>query len=170
MDESLSWGAHISEVNRKVARDLAAQRRLKPLCPQPVLITIYKSLILQHLDYRSAVWGGIVAGLSNKLEKLQNRAAPIITGADWTKDPLGFFLTLTGRALLTDEPNKSVKTLTFKTVNKQLPEYISERFLHTNTIHRDNLRDSELNLFIPRPNTEALKKSFRYRVYMEQSA
>ena len=49
----------------------------------------------------------------------------------------------------------------FKTVNKQLPEYISEKFVNTNTIHRYNLR--ELNLFIPGPNTEALKKSFRYR-------
>ena len=35
--------------------------------------------------------------------------------------------------------------------------------MNTNTIHRYNLRDSELNLFIPTPNTEALKKSFPYR-------
>ena len=27
----------------------------------------------------------------------------------------------------------------------------------------DNLRGAQHNLFIPRPNTEALKKSFRYR-------
>ena len=64
-------------------QDHAVQRRLKPLCSQPVLIKIYKSLILAHLDYCSAVWGGIGAGLSKKLEKLQNRAARIITGANW---------------------------------------------------------------------------------------
>ena len=51
----------------------------------------------------------------------------------------------------------------FKTVNEQLPVYISERIENTNTIHRYNLRESELNLFIPRPNSEALKRSFRYR-------
>ena len=51
----------------------------------------------------------------------------------------------------------------FKAVNKQLPEYISENFTNVNTIHRHNLRGSEHNLFIPRPSTEALKKSFQYR-------
>ena len=94
VDESLSWGPHISEVNQKVARGLAALRRRTPLCPQPVLITIYKSLILPHFDYCSALLGGIGAGLSNKLEKLQNRATRIITGADWdVRSCLGFFLT-----------------------------------------------------------------------------
>ena len=52
----------------------------------------------------------------------------------------------------------------FKTVREQLPEFISERFQNTNTISRYNLRDSELNLSIARPNSEALKKSFHDRV------
>ena len=51
----------------------------------------------------------------------------------------------------------------FKAANKQVPEYISEKFINVNTIHGHNLRGSEQNLFIPRPKTEALKKSFRYR-------
>ena len=33
MDETLSWGTHISEVSGKVAKALAALRRLKPICP-----------------------------------------------------------------------------------------------------------------------------------------
>ena len=62
---------------------------------------------------------------------------------------------------LADRRTKQMEALMFKAVNGQLPEYISERFKNTNTIHRCNLRDSELNLFILRPNSEALKKSFR---------
>ena len=83
MDETLSWEAHISEVVSKVAKVLAALRRLRPICPQSILVTIYKSLILPHLDYCSAVWGCIGNGLSQKLQKLQNRAARIITGSGW---------------------------------------------------------------------------------------
>ena len=129
---------------------------------QPVLITIYKSLILPHLDYCSVVWGGIGVGLSNKLKKLQNRAARIITGADWDvrSSQILSGLNWTSHA---DRRIKEIKTLMFKSVNKQLPEYISKRFVNTNTIHRYNLHDSELNIFIPRLNTEALKKSFWYR-------
>ena len=45
VDETLSWEAHISEVVGKVAKVLAAPSRLKPICPQNTLVTIYKSLI-----------------------------------------------------------------------------------------------------------------------------
>ena len=83
MDETLSWEAHISVVVSRVAKVLAALRRLRPTCPRSTLVTIYKSLILPHLDYCSAVWGCISNGLSQKLEKLQNRAAYIITGSGW---------------------------------------------------------------------------------------
>ena len=50
----------------------------------------------------------------------------------------------------------------FKTANDLVPEYLSDKFTSVNTIHRHNLRGAQHNLFIPRPNTEALKKSFRY--------
>ena len=69
-DETLSWEAHISEVVGKVAKVLAALTRLRPIYPQSTLVTIYKSLILLHLDYCSAFWGCIGNGLSQKLEKL----------------------------------------------------------------------------------------------------
>ena len=54
-------------------------------------------------------------------------------------------------------------SLIFKTVNHLVPEYLSDKFASVNTIHRHNLRGLQLNLFIPRPNTEAFMKSFRYR-------
>ena len=50
VDETLSWEAHISEVVSKVAKVLAALRRLRPICLQSTLVTIYKSLIFWHLD------------------------------------------------------------------------------------------------------------------------
>ena len=53
------WEAQISEVVSKVAKLLAALRRLRPICSQSTLVTIYKSLILPHLDYCSAVCTGM---------------------------------------------------------------------------------------------------------------
>ena len=44
----------------------------------------YKSLILPDFDYCSAVWGCIGSGLTQKLQKQQNRAARImITGSSY---------------------------------------------------------------------------------------
>ena len=50
----------------------------------------------------------------------------------------------------------------FKTVNNLVPEYLSDKFASINTIHRHNLRGAQHKLFIPRPNSEAVKKIFRY--------
>ena len=162
VDETLSWEAHISEVIGKVAKVLAALRRLRPICPQSALVTIYKSLILPHLDYCSAVWGCIGNGLSQKLEKLQNRAARIITGSSWDASSAPILHALKWDSLA-DRRVKQLKSLMFKTVNNLVPEYVSDKFASINTIHRHNLRGAQHNLFIPRPNSEALKKSFRYR-------
>ena len=162
VDETLSWEAHISEVIGKVAKVLAALRRLRPICPQSTLVTIYKSLILPHLDYCSAVWGCIGNGLSQKLEKLQNRAARIITGSSWDASSAPILHALKWDSLA-DRRAKQLKSLMFKTVNNLVPEYLSDKFASINTIHRHNLRGAQHNLFIPRQNTETLKKSFRYR-------
>ena len=53
----------------------------------------------------------------------------------------------------------------FKIVNHLVPEYLSDKFANVNYIHRHKLRalGAQYNLFIPRPNTEALEKRFRYR-------
>ena len=43
----------------------------------------------------------------------------------------------------------------FKTVNNPVPEYLSDKFISANIIHRQNLRDTQHNLFIPQPNLAA---------------
>ena len=40
VDETLSWEAHIFEVVGKVAKVLAALRRLRQICPQVTLVTL----------------------------------------------------------------------------------------------------------------------------------
>ena len=44
------------------------------------LIHAYNALILPHLDYCCDVWDTIGATLSDRLQKLQNWAARVITG------------------------------------------------------------------------------------------
>ena len=161
-DETLSWEAHISEVIGKVSKALAALRRLKPILPLRILISIYKSLILPHFDYCSSVWGSIGKGLALKLQKLQNRAARIITGSDWDVRSSQILADLNWPSLEVRRSNQ-FKTFMHKAMNKQVPEYIAEKLIMANTVHQYNLRGSEYNLFVPRPNTEALKRSFAYR-------
>ena len=44
---------------------------------------VYKTLIQPRFDYCSPLWDNCGLGLQDKLQKFQNRAARVITGADY---------------------------------------------------------------------------------------
>ena len=118
MEETLSWETRTSDVVSKVAKVLTALRKLRPICLQSTLVTIYKSLILPDLDYCSTAGGEryIGNGLSQKLEKLQNRAACIITGSGWDARSLQTLRVVKWESL-TDRRAKQLKSLMFNTAN-----------------------------------------------------
>ena len=83
--DHLTWNSHITSVARKVSSGIGALRRTKPFIPKEHLINIYRSIIEPYFDYCCIVWDGIGEGLANRLQKLQNRAGRVITGAPYTK-------------------------------------------------------------------------------------
>ena len=52
----------------------------KAVCSKSTLVKIYNAIVLSHFDYCSLVWDNCCDYLKNRLQKLQNRAARIITG------------------------------------------------------------------------------------------
>ena len=75
----LSWSKHVDEISKKVSSAIGALKRVRPFIPTDVAVQIYNALILPHFDYCSPVWDGMSGCLSDKLQKLQNRAARVIT-------------------------------------------------------------------------------------------
>ena len=90
--------------------------------------------------------------LWEKLQKLQNRL-PFITRSSCD----------TSSSSLPEELNwnifMSVNRIKLKvTINKRAPLYLQAMFSPNEYVY--NLRDSEKKLFVPRPHTEYLKRSF----------
>lgn len=83
LDEGLTWESHVSAIISKVSKVIGVLRRLKPLLPLSALVLIYNSLIQPHFDYCSVVWDNLSKGLAQKLQRIQNRAARIVTGSDF---------------------------------------------------------------------------------------
>ena len=84
LDDGLTWESHVSAIISKVSKVIGVLRRLKSLLPLSALVLIYNSLIQPHFDYCSVIkiiWLG--GGLGQKLQRMQNRAARIITGSDY---------------------------------------------------------------------------------------
>ena len=83
IDEFLTWDTHIASVSKKVSSGLSIMTKIKPFIPISSLLNIYQSIVEPYFDYCSIVWNGIGDNLADKLQKLQNRAARVITGADY---------------------------------------------------------------------------------------
>ena len=75
----LSWSKHVDEICKKASSAIGALKRVRPFIPTDVAVQIYNALILLHFDYCSPVWGCMSGYLRDKLQKLQNRAARVIT-------------------------------------------------------------------------------------------
>ncbi len=78
LDDKLSWNKHIDKVAKKVTSGIGAIRKIRDFVNRDILISIHNALINPHFDYYSEVWDTMGVGLSNRLQKLQNRAARVI--------------------------------------------------------------------------------------------
>ena len=79
IDENLNWGPHIKAITKKVSKGLGALRRIRNLVPKDTLNTVYQSIVQPHFEYCSPVWDTFGKVLRDSLQRLQNRAARVIT-------------------------------------------------------------------------------------------
>ena len=98
--------------------------------------------------------------LSDKLQKIQNRAARVVTksGYEIRSDKL---LNDLNWDKLVVRRDKQMATLMFKASHGLVPKYIQTQFDKRSLSY--SLRNQENSLLIPKPRTEYLKKSFSYR-------
>jgi len=159
IDDRLSWSKHIHEICKKIASAIGALKRLRPFVTQAVAILVYKALILPHFDYCSAVWDGLSGHLSDKIQKLQNRAARAIMRANYDTSSSVLLEELCWDTLSVRRKKQKV-TLMFKSIHELAPQYLQDLFTlrHTNY----NLRNSDIKLALPKPRTNYLKRSFSY--------
>ena len=85
IDAQLSWSKHVDEICRKASSAIGALKRVRPFISTDVAAQIYNALILPHFDYCSPVWDCMSGYLSDKLQKLQNRATRVITKSPFDK-------------------------------------------------------------------------------------
>ena len=126
-----------------------------------VLIKVYNSLVQPHFDYCNVVWGNCNKGLSEKLQRLQNRAARILMSASYDSNLDDLFRALGWRRLYYQRlEQKSI--LMYKTLHGMTPDYLRSRFVYRDNISAYRLRNTENKLVLPQPRTDYLKRSFLY--------
>ncbi|XP_031575394.1 uncharacterized protein LOC116309010 [Actinia tenebrosa] len=161
IDQNLSWNEHIDKLSKKIASGIGALKRIRPFVPTSTLQFIYSSLIQPHFDYCCVVWDNCNKTLTDKLQKLQNLAARVLTFSsyDASADPL--FRKL-GWKKLEVQLKIQKAAMVYKSLHDLTPAYLSSIFIDRSNITNYSLRNTEGKLAIPRPRTNYLKNSFSY--------
>ena len=98
--------------------------------------------------------------LSDKLQKLQNRVARVITKSPFDTSSNILLEMLSGRSCLFVE-KKQEALIMYNTLDELAPEYLQCLFTQR-YVNDYNLRNLEGKLSLPKPNTNYLKRSFCY--------
>ena len=57
INENLKWNTHIDHISKKMSRIIGLLNQMKMIFPQEILLSIYNTLILPHLNYCILSWG-----------------------------------------------------------------------------------------------------------------
>ena len=79
LDQTLSWNNHVNMVKSKLSKIIGVLYRLKHIFPQNVLLSIYNSLFISHVNYGLLLWGSKAASICN----LQKKAIRIVTNSKY---------------------------------------------------------------------------------------
>jgi hypothetical protein len=97
---------------------------------------IYNALILPHFDYCSLVWSNCSETLKLNLQKLQNRAARVITGDNYDVRSKQILLKLGWKTLCLDERRQNLMEKCMSNVmNDNGPEIIGSLFEKCNNFN-----------------------------------
>ena len=143
IDEHLSWSNHIDALSKKISSAIGALKRTRPFISEHTARQIYQALILPHFDYCSSVWGDCNLTLTDKLQKLQNRAARANTRSNYDTSASSLLNRLNWDDLITRRQELKAK-LMFKTTNGLTPVYLLNLFSTRSTQY--NLKTQRLSL------------------------
>ena len=76
-----SWLSHIDYIKEKALQSINIMRRLKFILDRKSLETVYLSFIRPILEYGDTIWDNCTQYEKQELDKIQNEAARIVTGA-----------------------------------------------------------------------------------------
>ena len=79
IDENLTWSNHINATTKKVSSGIGSIKRISHCVPPATLYNICHGLVQSYFDYCSVVCGNCAKTLSDKLQRLQNRAVRVLT-------------------------------------------------------------------------------------------
>ena len=81
IDDNLKWESNVKCTQRKISGAIGLLKYAKHYLQEDTLRNLYLSIVQPHFSYCCSVWGCCGATKLKNLQKLQNRAARIVTSS-----------------------------------------------------------------------------------------
>ncbi len=162
IDCSLDWKEQIKSISGKVSRAVGFLKYSKKYLPRETLVTLYRSLVEPHFRYCCSVWGCCGSTGKNQLQKLQNRAARIVTNSSFDA-PGGPLIKKLGWKTIEELIDSESKTMVFKSLNELAPHYMENLFKRNSEFSSRSLRNTETDLRIPKKISTNGQRCFSFR-------
>ena len=131
IDHKLSWNDHVNSISNKLSRICGILSNLKLILPQNILIMIYNSLFLAHLNYGITAWG---FHSCTRIIKLQKKAVRNISKSNYLAHTSPLFKQL-GLLKLDDLFNLACIKILYKLKNHTLPPYFANFVIFDPPMH-----------------------------------
>ena len=125
-------------------------------------IDIYRRIVEPHLNYCCSVWACSGITRIESLQKLQNRAARIVTGSFYDAPSESLRRDL-GWLSVKEMIMKETTTMMYKSLNDLAPKYLIDLFVRLFDFHILELRNPKSNFAVPLMRTVSGQKVFSYR-------
>ena len=162
IDSKLNWDKHIDAIKTKANRALGLIKYSKKYLPSDVLNKMYRGIVEPHLSYCCSVWGCCSESKLDVLQKIQNRAARIVTGSPYDASAAPIIQNL-GWSTISNLVRKETATLTYKSLNSLAPDYLRKLFAKRSDDREGFLRSSETDLNTAAKNDQWPKGLFLSR-------
>ena len=134
-DQHMSWNAHINKISVKMTKTIGILSRLKHFLPQKILLMIYNSLILPHIQYGILCWGYKI----DRILKLQKRALRLITNSKYNAHSEPLLKTL--KCLnVSDLFKLKILKFYYKLEKGTIPHYFQNMFITITSTHSYHTR------------------------------
>ena len=162
VDNSLDWKEHLKAVSSKVSRAIGFLKHARNILPMASLKTLYSGIVEPHFRYCCSVWGCCGNTDINQLQKLQNRAARIVTNSSFDSPSRPLIVSLGWKTIreLVDEESRS---MVYKSLNELAPQYMRNLFTRNSACNSRSLRNSATDLRLPMKTSANGQKCFSFR-------
>lgn len=160
IDKTLSFDKQIDSVCLNITRRITLLKMLSKYVDRKHLEQYYNAYITPIFDYGCMVWGQCSVYNTNRLIKLQKRAARLILKADFMTPSNTMFQQL-GWLTFPNRVQYHTCIMVYKAINGQAPEYLSNLLVKSSESHSKSLRSGDReDLRVPFSRTSYYERSF----------